>query len=443
MKLSRLEFPIKNGHDIYAQYKSLSSIALKMRTAGWRVDQEAVEKHRKTAEARKKRFTELWTEMTGVKELGKNGATTEVKAWFWETKKVDQRISIDKNTGQPKLDTNGCLMTLLTTSDDPAIRDAAAALIGIRKAAKTLEFCQEYDKPRVHATFNVTGTKGARWSCNRPNIQQLPSKEVKYEFSTGIETLAVSLKNILVADPGFILVGADYSALELYLQTYQAGAKKLLDWISRGKDLHLGNARAVYPYIPEAEDEGPLKKKYKKERTVAKFFFGLAYCASDHVGTTAKQMRAVDPDITDALVKEMRTRYFTANPEFPEQQQRTIKSVHERGYVEIPPFGRRLYLEDSMRGHNQALNSGPQNLGGDVCNMAVIEIERELDWSKGQALRAQVHDSIILQVEDTPQAREYWPHRLEKAMAEQPVFVNGVQVKLVAEAAVGPNFQSV
>lgn len=167
MSIPQLQFPVPNGVPQYEQYRKLSRIALKMQQAGWRVDKQALALHRDTATVRYDRFRALFMDTTGVTDLGEDGGTAAVKDWFWATKKAPQ-VSIDKKTKKPKLGINGALMHYLLEIEDAELNKAAAALIGLRKAAKTITFCEEYDTPtgRVHPTFNVSGTKGSRWSTS-------------------------------------------------------------------------------------------------------------------------------------------------------------------------------------------------------------------------------------------------------------------------------------
>jgi DNA polymerase I-like protein with 3'-5' exonuclease and polymerase domains len=435
MNIAQLQFPVLNGVAQYRQYQRLSQVALKMQTAGIRIDRDALAKHEVAARARLERFRGLWERFTGVKELGADGQTAQVKAWFWDTKGLP-KVSIDKKTKKPKLDTNGALMHYLTEIEDDDVNKAAAALIGYRKAAKGLDYCKQYAHDRVYPSFNVTGTKGSRWSCSGPNIQQLPSRDVKYDFGDGPELVAANMKNIIIPDEGMVLVGSDYSALEVYLQTYLAKASKQLNWIETGKDLHIENARIFFgaSMPPDAN-----KKTHKTHREVGKLAFGMVYNVTDHVGTTWKQMKGKMPELTERGVKEMRERYFRAHPELMAWQKRTINDVNDDGFIELGLLARRLYLEPSTRGHNQAMNSQCQTLAGDMLNEAVLAAQGPLE-ALGGRLVLTWHDSIIVEVPDAPGAIAAAGDIITKAMSG-PFPVNGLDAMFVAEPDAGCNLR--
>ena len=432
--IAQLLFPVPEGARQYETYRRLSHIALEMKTHGVTVDEAAVERHRVAAQTRLEKFGALFRGLTGVENLGADGQTKEIKDWFWVTKKLPQ-VSIDKHTKKPKLDTNGALMHYLTEIEDETVNSAAAALIGYRKAAKALSFCAEYAAPRVFPSFNVTGTKGSRWSCSGPNLQQLPSRDVKYPFDTGVELVAANLKDIIVARPGYILVGSDYSALEVYLQTYLAGASKQLEWIKTGKDLHIENARIFFPDLPADAN----KKTHKVQREVGKLAFGLVYNVTDHVATTWKQMKGKMPELTERGVQEMRKRYFRAHPELMAWQKRTVEQVKDDGYIELGLMSRRLYLEPSTRGWNQGMNSQCQTLAGDMLNEAVLAIYPRLEALGGRILLTW-HDSIVAEVPDTREAITAAADALVQCMSG-PFPVNGHQAMFVAEPDVGYNLR--
>ncbi|RYF43941.1 MAG: hypothetical protein EOO38_18435, partial [Cytophagaceae bacterium] len=367
-----------------------------------------------------------------IKELGKDGQGNEIKSFFWDSLHLPI-VSVDKKTKKPKLDA-AALLAYASESENPRAVKAAASLYGYRKAGKTLSFCAEYASSlgRIHPSYNVTGTKGSRWSCSKPNIQQLPSKTTLFDFGDGEEVIAASMKDCLVADDGFILVDADWAALELYLQTYIAGAQHLVREIEADGDLHIHNARVMFgeKIIPM----DATKKTHKLYRNTAKLAFGFAYNISDHVAQVHKTMKGFIPGITEPMCKRMRKAYFDHHSEFPRWQSRTKDSVDNLGYVDTPLLGRRLYLPASTRGYNQALNSQCQITGGDLANLAILELFKTCRWAEGEQIRAQVHDCFVMQTR--PEWLGETAKKLVTAMT-QPVEIYGLTAKFVAEPASG------
>lgn len=430
-----LEFPIPSGKRQFEQYMRLSKVATQMQQSGWRVDMQAVSKHHQEAAKRKTRLGTIFCKLASISDIGKDGQTLAVKEYFWKTLNVPV-VSVDRKTKKPKLDA-AALLVYATEYTDERIVQSAASLYGYRKAHKTLGFCEEYAKSggRVHPSFNVCGTKGSRWSCSGPNIQQLPARGLKFDFGSGPEDIAVSLKNILVADEGHVLVDADWAALELYLQTYIAGAKHLMQCIETGRDLHLYNAQVMFG--PKMVPDNATKKTHGNLRNVAKQAFGFAYNGSDNVTQVWKQMKQKIPELTEAMCKKLRERYFSHHAEFPRWQQKTKTSIDRLGYIDTPLMGRRLYLPSSMRGYNQALNSQCQITGGDLANRAILKLSERLDLRRNEHIRAQVHDSFVVQCR--PERVEEIAKSLVHAMTE-PVEIYGQMAKFVAEPGVGDNW---
>lgn len=432
----QLQFPVPNGRAQYLQYMQLSRIATEMKTAGWRIDIPALLEHKQAAMKRQTRLRAVFSKLACIEDIGKDGQTQNVKDYFWKTLGVPV-VSVDRKTKKPKLDA-AALLAYATEYDNETIKQSAASLYGYRKAGKTIAFCDEYLSAgaRVHATFNVTGTKGSRWSCSGPNLQQLPSKGLTYDFGNGMEDIAVSMKNVLVADEGFVLVDADWAALELYLQTYIAKIRKLITCIQNKTDLHLYNAKIMFgeKLVPSHAT----KKTHKEYRNAAKLAFGFAYNASDSITQVHKTMKGMFPDITEKTVQTLRKRYFSHHPEIPAWQKQSIEKIKKHGFIDTPLMERRLYLPPTMRGFNQSLNSQCQILGGDIANAAIIHLRGLLRWDQGEQIRAQVHDSFVLQT------RPEWVHETAQKLVEAmtlPHMVNGTQTALVAEPATGVNWK--
>ena len=438
LKFPEFEFPVPNGVNLYKQSMQLAAVAGQMKVAGWLVDRDRTHIHLHVAEERQARFRVLFAELTGIQDMGKDGQTAQIKDFFWNELNAPP-VSLNKRTKKPKLDASA-LVEYVQPGHPEALRKAAAALYGFRRNGKTAGYCRKYlelseSDGRVHPNWNAGGTKTGRWSCTEPNIQQLSGRAPTFDFGNGPETLVDSLKDILIADPGFVLVGADYSALELYIQAYLSQAQKLIGWINAGEDLHMMNARGVLGAKIVPADA--TKKTHKVQREVAKFFFGFSYNASDNVTQVFKQMKSKMPALTEPVVALWRKGYFKLHPELVQWQANTRARIDSEGFIDTPLMGRRLYLPSSMRGYNRALNGQAQITAADLTNIAILRLLPHVDWENIQ-IRAQVHDSIILQCR--PDEAKHVGSLLTEAMTA-PVDIYGVQTKFVAEPDSGPNWQ--
>lgn len=434
MEIPDLTWPLEGTRAQYVQGLRLAEIAGKMQEYGILVDRDACFRHLVTARERQERFGTVFKELSGLDDIGLDGGTAAVKSFFWDTLKAPH-VSLSKRTKLPKLD-KLALIEYVTAGKTEELRKAAASLYAYRRNGKVIGYMTAYleassSDSRIHPRWNTIGTKTSRWSCTEPNVQQLSGRSPKFDFGNGPETLVDGLKDVLIADPGFVLVAADWSALELYLQTYIAGAQKLLLWMHDGKDLHMENAKAVLRELKIPADA--TKSTHKIPREIAKLFFGFSYLDGDHVDQVFKQMKDKMPAITLPLVQAWRKRYFNEHPEFLQMQERNRQDISDSGYITTPLMGRRLTLVDAPRGFNQAHNGKCQTTAGDLANIAILRLAEHVDW-QNRVLLMQVHDSFVMQCrEGDEKATE---DLLVRCMTE-PVDIYGIQAKFLAEAGHG------
>lgn len=399
-----MQFPVINGSAQYKQYMAMSHIAIKMTQTGWRVNKERAAEHRDSAEVRAKALKAEVQELTGL-DPGPSGLGPKWKEYFLKTLGLPP-VSFAKHTREPQLNA-AALMTYANDWEDPEVRKKARALWLYRKNTKLLNaflyplLAMEGD--RTHPSFNITGTKGARWSASDPNIQQV-SKDVT-ETVNGVKTVLVpSFKDVFIADEGCVILKADYDQLELRLITYVAGVTKIMEWIKSGADTHLENAIGLFG-LKRLATTKEMKEKYKGFRDAAKpCAYGLSYNRSENVEQLWKQLKTIPQfkAITIPQVQKLRKIFFRLQPEILGWQDRTQEQIDAHGWIEAPVMLRRLYLQRNMRGYNQANNFQMQTTGGDLINRALVGLYEELRWAEGEQIRAQVHDELVLQT------REEW-----------------------------------
>jgi DNA polymerase-1 len=349
-----------------------------------------------------------------------------VRNWFW----VDQgapQVVFAKLTGKPQFSTE-CLITYATQYAQERFGKAAAALYGLRKNKKLLEFCETYRilssrDGRIHFSMNPAGTQTGRWTSSTKlrlknedgsrttysgNVQQVPSKTPSFDFGEGKEKLVDSLRDIFVADPGCCLLKTDFNALELRLIAFIHGARKLIEWIEAGADTHIQNAIGIFKELGLPTDARQVKpprnemdKLINDARDAAKpLAYAVSYQMSDPGGrnkypTLYKTLKKIFPTITEEMANTYAARFFELHPEIKSGQQRIRQEIEKAGYTTNAVDGRRLYYPANTRGFNQALNFHMQSSGAVLINRALLALAPKLDW-KLQAVRAQVHDELVL-----------------------------------------------
>jgi DNA polymerase I-like protein with 3'-5' exonuclease and polymerase domains len=465
-----------SANERYRNALSLMRIAQRMTEHGCLVDREAIKGHNKRALARLNRYTTRFLELTQlpITALGKQGAgqTQAVRDHFFKTLRAPE-VEFDKHTKRAQFN-SAALSTYATAYKAEAFGPPAAALLGMRKNRKIMEFCKAYalfsaKDGRIHFGFNALGTVTGRWTSSTKlrqvlpdgarksysvNAQQIPSKVPEFEFEPGVsEPLVESLRDIFIPDPGCVFLKADYDQLELRLIAYVYGVKALLQVIESGGDAHMFTAAHLWPEFqldphagkPAKNDTSPQAHLMRQCRDAAK---SCAYAISYQMHSThgpgrypqlTKTLKAIFPAINERLVAKLAERFFSVYPEIKRGQLSVKDGVDARGYAELSIDGRRLFYPASMRGYNQALNFPMQGTGGALCNRALLELEPQLNWSAGEQVRFQVHDELVVQA---PYSTAEKIARMIEAAMGKPAQIGASYVGIPAAADPGLSWKA-
>lgn len=255
---------------------------------------------------------------------------------------------------------------------------------------------------RVHTSFNQAITQTGRLSSSEPNLQNIPIRT-----DTGKE-----IRQAFVAEPGKLLLGADYSQIELRIVAHIAKAKNMIVVFKNGRDIHTETAAKVFKV---AENEVT-----PKMRRIAKIInFGILYGVSPH---GLKQQTGLSREES----KELIDRYFELNPEIQIYSQQMMAQAKELGYVETI-FGRRRFLPEiksanfAVRGaaERMAINMPVQGTAADLIKLAMIDIAKELPHvSPKTKMLLQVHDELVFEVpkKDIKKVADFVKEKMEKVV---------------------------
>ena len=453
--------PAPRAHERYSTLLRLMTIAEKIREKGWLIDSRALSDHVMNADKKVRRYTKLCLELTGLRlnDLGAagTGATHTIRDWFW-LKAGAPHVVFNKLTKRPQFSTE-CLVIYATDFRREPFGPAAAALYGLRKNKKLLQFLDAYRRlsmqdGRIHFSFNPAGTQTGRWTSSTrqrvllpdgtrttysANAQQVPKKTPSFDFGDGPEVLVDSLRDIFIADPGHVLIRADYDALELRLIAYVYGAQKIIAALNEGRDTHMMNAEEVFI---EMNLKSADAKICKAARTCAKTLaYAVSYQMHDERGggkypTLFKALKKEFPTVVEQQANIYAERFFQLHPEIKAGQSSVRRRVDELGFNELTIDGRRLYYPSTMRGYNQALNFSMQGTGSALVNRALIELDKHINW-QGQEVRAQVHDELVVQAPESEVAQMC--ELVERCMGA-PAQIGRVFTGIPAAADVGPNW---
>ena len=268
---------------------------------------------------------------------------------------------------------------------------------------------------RIHTCFQNTVTATGRLSSTEPNLQNIPVRT----------PLGAQMRTMFIARPGWVLVDADYSQIELRLLAHMAGDEKMIAAFQSGQDIHAQTASQVFGLPPE-EITGELRRRAKAVN------FGIVYGISGF--SLAQDIGVTRQEAADYMEKYLET--FSGVKQY---MYHVKEQAHKDGYV-APLMGRRRWLPElkssnyNLRsfGERVALNMPIQGTAADVMKLAMIRVARRLKAEGLQAqLILQVHDELIV---ECPQAEQ---EQVKALLAEEMQAAGTFSVPLVAEAGAG------
>jgi DNA polymerase-1 len=237
---------------------------------------------------------------------------------------------------------------------------------------------------RVHTTFNAAATATGRLSSVNPNLQNIPIRT----------ELGREIRAAFVAAPGFRLLSADYSQIELRLMAHFTEDPLLTEAYKTGRDIHTLTASEVFGVPAENMD------KHVRARAKA-VNFGIVY------GISAFGL-AAQLSIPQGEAKLYIERYFERYSGVRTFIDKTIEETRRTGSVRTL-FGRMRPIPDiESRNANQrgfaertAINTPLQGTAADLIKLAMITIDRKLTEQKLKTrMVLQVHDELLFEVSE-------------------------------------------
>lgn len=256
---------------------------------------------------------------------------------------------------------------------------------------------------RIHSSFQQAVAATGRLSSTEPNLQNIPIRSAEGR----------KIRQAFVAAPGYKLLAADYSQVELRIMAHLSQDAGLLSAFANAQDVHRATAAEVFGVALESVTS-------EQRRRAKAINFGLIYGMSAF--GLAKQL-GIDRHDAQLYVD----RYFERYPGVHDYMERTREQAESQGYVETL-FGRRLYLPDIRAGNGMlrkaaqrtAINAPMQGTAADIIKQAMVDIDHWLQTGVLDAkLVLQVHDELVFEV-------------CEKDVA---LLADGVRFRMVSAAA--------
>ena len=237
---------------------------------------------------------------------------------------------------------------------------------------------------RIHTSYHQAVAATGRLSSSDPNLQNIPVRTAEGR----------RIRQAFIAPPGFKLLTADYSQIELRIMAHLSGDEGLLTAFAQEQDVHRATAAEVFGT--------PLADVTAEQRRSAKAInFGLIYGMSAF--GLARQL-GIERGEAQAYVE----RYFERYPGVRRYMEETRETARRLGFVSTV-FGRRLYLPEINARNAQrrqyaersAINAPMQGTAADIIKRAMIGVAAWLENQRPQArLIMQVHDELVIEVPD-------------------------------------------
>jgi DNA polymerase-1 len=274
------------------------------------------------------------------------------------------------------------------------------------------------DTGRIHATFHQTVAATGRISSSDPNLQNIPIRTPEGR----------RIREAFVADPGHLLLSADYSQIELRVLAHLSQDETLIETFRRGEDVHDRTAREVFgPFSPVPPEE---QRRRSKMVNYALLYGKTAFTLAKDLGVSRKE--------AEAFIEA----YFARYPSVRRFLDETVALARQRGSVRTL-LGRLRRLPDlhaksfpvRMEAERQAVNTPVQGSAADLIKRAMLELHRELrDAGLRARLILQIHDELLLEV---PEAEAERTLGLVKRVMEGAL---ALAVPLVVDARLGRNW---
>ncbi len=235
---------------------------------------------------------------------------------------------------------------------------------------------------RVHTDFAMAVTSTGRLSSTEPNLQNIPIRTEE----------GARIRQAFVAEPGYVLLSADYSQIELRILAHVADAPSLKDAFAKGEDIHSRTAADIFRLDPARVD----KEARRRAKTIN---FGLIYGMSAF-GLAARL--GIPPGEARAIIDA----YFAQYPGVRDAMERIKEDARTRGYVETP-FGRRIWIADIAAkdparragAERAAINAPFQGGAAEIIKRAMVRLPHALrDAGLKARMLLQVHDELVFEV---------------------------------------------
>jgi DNA polymerase-1 len=255
---------------------------------------------------------------------------------------------------------------------------------------------------RVHTSFSLTGAQTGRLSSNDPNLQNIP---IRTEIGRKI-------RDAFVAEPGYKLLSADYSQIELRLAAHMADVPQLKEAFRAGVDIHSLTAEELFGRVDRDT------RNQAKTINFAILYGSSAWGIAGRLGLPKDEGKAIID------------RYYERFPGIRAFTHSTLAFAREHGFTKTL-FGRKTHFEPNIRSPNPSIRAGAeraainaplQGTSADLIKRAMARMDEALEEAglDGVKMLLQVHDELVFEVPDGREEEAAAVIRQVMANAAQP-----------------------
>ena len=235
---------------------------------------------------------------------------------------------------------------------------------------------------RIHTTYHQAVAATGRLSSSDPNLQNIPIKG----------PMGPRIRSAFVADPGYVLVSADYSQIELRILAHLSRDERLIEAFATDGDVHTDTARTIFNLPPE--EITPAMRRAAKTVNFGIIYGISAFGLADQLG------------VSQAEAKRYIDEYFAHYHGVKRFVESSIEKARADGFVTtllgrkrpIPELASPIPAQRGF-GERSAVNSPIQGSAADIIKLAMIAIHRRLDREGLDArMLLQVHDELVFEV---------------------------------------------
>lgn len=401
--------------ELYNYYElPLISVLQKMERVGVKVDAKVLNEQSNELGIRLGEIEEAVYALAG--EQFNLGSPKQLQSIFYE--KLQLPILKKTKTGQPST-AEPVLQELALEFELPRLVLQHRSLSKLKSTyTDKLPLEINSETKRIHTNYQQAVAATGRLSSTEPNLQNIPIRTAEGR----------RVRKAFVCEPGYKLLAADYSQVELRIMAHLSGDSSLVSAFTDALDVHKATAAEVFGVDLDAVTT-------EQRRSAKAINFGLIYGMSAF--GLANQL-----GIGRHEAQEYVDLYFEKYPGVRAYMDQTQALADEQGYVETL-FGRRLYLPDIRAGNamlrkaaqRTAINAPMQGTAADIIKRAMIDIDHWLGVGEIDAkMLMQVHDELIFEVsvKDVELLAEGVKFRMSSAAA--------LNVPLVVDVGVGDNW---